>query len=39
VVLFDSRNFHVVKQSSQGRRVTISFFIGLAGDGDLVLWS
>ena len=39
VMLFDSRNFHAVQNSTEGRRIALSFFIGLAGDGNLIVWS
>lgn len=38
-IIFDSRNFHAVRDSAGGRRVSISFFIGVVGDGSLILWS
>ena len=38
-VLFDPRNYHLVRPARGGRRVTLSFFIGIAGDGALMLWS
>jgi hypothetical protein len=38
--LFDPRNYHVVKPSlGSGRRVTLSFFIGLSARGQLLIWS
>ncbi|MET7718484.1 hypothetical protein [Streptomyces sp. NPDC005407] len=37
---FDSRNYHLVRRNtSDGRRVTLSFFIGITGTGPLVIWS
>ncbi|GAA2382315.1 hypothetical protein GCM10010420_00220 [Streptomyces glaucosporus] len=38
-VLFDPRNFHSVGPITGGRRVTLSFFIGVTGDGSLSVWS
>jgi hypothetical protein len=39
-VLFDSRNYHrVLPCADEGRRVTLSFFIGVSGSGELVVWS
>ncbi|WP_049167531.1 hypothetical protein [Corynebacterium propinquum] len=39
-VIFDPRNYHRVEPNkSQGRRVTLSFFIGLTADGMLEIWS
>ncbi|MEU6575113.1 putative 2OG-Fe(II) oxygenase [Streptomyces sp. NPDC046805] len=39
-VLFDSRNLHSIEQiSGAGRRVTLSFFLGITGRGPLHLWS
>ncbi|WP_320777976.1 hypothetical protein [Streptomyces sp. CRN 30] len=38
-VLFDPRNYHVVRPSSGGRRLTVSFFIGITARGRLILWS
>ncbi len=37
-VLFDSRNYHLVR-SATGRRVTLSFFLGVLADGAMVVWS
>ncbi|MFF4231114.1 hypothetical protein [Streptomyces sp. NPDC001820] len=37
---FDSRNYHLVRRNtSDGRRVTLSFFIGVTGMGPIVIWS
>jgi L-gamma-glutamyl-L-propargylglycine hydroxylase len=39
-VLFDSRNYHrILPGEGAGRRVTLSFFVGLSSTGALVLWS
>lgn len=39
-VIFDPRNYHRVEPNkSRGRRVTLSFFIGLTADGMLEIWS
>jgi hypothetical protein len=38
-VLFDSRNYHLVTPAIGGRRVTLSFFIGVTGRGPLIVWS
>lgn len=39
-VIFDSRNLHSIAPiSGQGRRVTLSFFLGITGHGSLQLWS
>lgn len=39
-VVFDSRNLHTVHPArGSGRRVTLSFFLGITGRGDLVTWS
>ncbi|GGO95583.1 2OG-Fe(II)-dependent halogenase WelO5 family protein [Wenjunlia tyrosinilytica] len=39
-VLFDPRNYHLVEPvEGGGRRVTLSFFIGITGRGPLCLWS
>jgi hypothetical protein len=39
-VLFDPRNYHAVTPcSGQGRRITLSFFIGLSAVGELFVWS
>lgn len=37
-VLFDPRNYHLVRPAT-GRRVTLSFFLGVLADGALVAWS
>lgn len=37
-VLFDPRNYHLVRPAT-GRRLTLSFFLGLLADGALVVWS
>ncbi len=39
IMIFDSRNYHAVQESSNGRRVSISIFIGLTGRGHLLVWS
>lgn len=39
-VLFDPRHYHRVEPNrGRGRRVTLSFFIGLTADGMLEIWS
>ncbi|MFF8725790.1 putative 2OG-Fe(II) oxygenase [Streptomyces sp. NPDC015171] len=39
-VLFDSRNFHSVRPvDGEGRRVSLSFFLGVTGRGPLAIWS
>ncbi|MFI7638480.1 hypothetical protein [Nonomuraea sp. NPDC049400] len=38
VVIFDSRNLHAVRPGD-GRRITVSFFVGITDNGDLILWS
>ncbi|MFI0186142.1 putative 2OG-Fe(II) oxygenase [Streptomyces sp. NPDC017082] len=39
-VLFDSRNFHSVRPvAGAGRRVSLSFFLGVTGRGPLAIWS
>lgn len=38
-VLFDPRDYHLVRPGRGGRRTTLSFFAGITGDGTLVLWS
>jgi hypothetical protein len=38
-VIFDSRNYHSVAANTAGRRVTLSFFIGVTAEGKLVIWS
>ncbi|RMB56601.1 hypothetical protein D9543_10975 [Corynebacterium macginleyi] len=39
-VIFDPRNYHRVETNkSPGRRVTLSFFMGLTADGILEIWS
>ena len=39
-VIFDTRNLHVVRPNGgAGRRVTLSFFIGITGHGPVQLWS
>jgi hypothetical protein len=38
-ILFDPRNFHSVGPVRRGRRVAVTFFIGLTGHGELVIWS
>lgn len=38
--IFDSRNYHVVrKPEGGGRRVSLSFFLGVTGRGPLITWS
>jgi len=38
--IFDSRNFHVVRRPGRGdRRISLSFFLGINGRGQLVTWS
>ena len=40
VTMFDSRNYHEVKPNAgAGRRVTLSFFVGISGRGHLLIWS
>ncbi|WP_316524212.1 putative 2OG-Fe(II) oxygenase [Kitasatospora brasiliensis] len=40
VVIFDSRNLHAVNGiSGEGRRVSLSFFLGVTGRGPLQVWS
>lgn len=36
--IFDSRNFHVVRKP-HGRRLSVSFFLGITGRGPLITWS
>lgn len=38
-VLFDPRNFHAVTPAVDGRRVTLSFFVGVLADGRLTVWA
>jgi hypothetical protein len=39
-VLFDPRNYHRVEPNAgAGRRVTLSFFLGVMADGNLTAWS
>jgi hypothetical protein len=39
-VIFDPRNYHRIRPGAgAGRRVTLSFFVGIPGTGELVLWS
>jgi L-gamma-glutamyl-L-propargylglycine hydroxylase len=39
-VFFDPRNYHrILPRRGKGRRVTFSFFLGLSGSGDLLVWS
>jgi hypothetical protein len=39
-LLFDTRNLHLVRPNrGPGRRVTVSFFLGVAGDDSLRVWS
>jgi hypothetical protein len=39
-VLFDPRNYHIVRPNvGQGRRVTLSFFVGISAQGALHIWS
>lgn len=39
-VIFDSRNYHAVRRvRGNGRRVTLSFFLGVTGRGPLAIWS
>jgi hypothetical protein len=39
-MIFDSRNLHsVAPVSGSGRRVTLSYFLGIAGHGPLLSWS
>lgn len=38
--IFDSRNMHIVRPGiGPGRRVTVSFFVGITGRGPLEIWS
>jgi 2OG-Fe(II) oxygenase superfamily len=38
--IFDARNLHVVRPGrGAGRRVTVSFFLGITGRGPLEIWS
>lgn len=40
VTMFDSRNYHEVRPNAgAGRRVTLSFFVGISGHGHLLIWS
>ncbi|WP_344041976.1 hypothetical protein [Saccharothrix xinjiangensis] len=37
---FDSRNYHIVRpNTSDDRRVTMSFFMGLTASGEITVWS
>lgn len=39
-IFFDPRNYHrILPRRGAGRRVTLSFFVGLSGAGDLIIWS
>jgi hypothetical protein len=39
-VFFDPRNYHLVRpNTSEGRRVTLSFFLGITSSGALTIWS
>jgi hypothetical protein len=38
-VLFDSRNYHSIAPCGPGRRVTLSFFVGVTLAGRVVVWS
>ncbi|MBB6547285.1 hypothetical protein [Nonomuraea rubra] len=38
-IMFDPRNYHLVTPCTGGRRITLSFFVGLTGAGPLVVWS
>jgi hypothetical protein len=39
-VIFDTRNLHLVRPSiGSGRRISVSFFLGISGSGHLILWS
>lgn len=39
-VFFDPRNYHRIHpRQGGGRRVTLSFFVGLSSEGDLLVWS
>ncbi len=38
-VIFDPRNYHMVEANHGGRRVTLSFFIGVSRHGNLFVWS
>jgi hypothetical protein len=39
-VFFDSRNYHrILPCLGEGRRVTLSFFVGISGTGDILIWS
>jgi|SRR5579872_6993975 len=39
-VLFDPRNYHTVTAAqNEARRVSLSFFVGLTGRGEMLLWS
>ena len=38
-VIFDPRNYHRVEPSSQGRRITLSFFLGITAVGRMIMWS
>jgi hypothetical protein len=40
VILFDPRQFHRIRPGrGSGRRITFSFFVGLSGAGELLVWS
>lgn len=38
-LLFDPRYFHAVDPGSAGRRVAVTFFLGLTSRGELIMWS
>ncbi|WP_129141114.1 hypothetical protein [Modicisalibacter coralii] len=39
-IFFDPRNYHRVESNrSEGRRITLSFFVGIKSDGSLMIWS
>ncbi|HEX3791372.1 MAG TPA: hypothetical protein VHW44_26155 [Pseudonocardiaceae bacterium] len=38
-ILFDTRNYHFITPSTEGRRLTLAFFVGVTADNRLIIWS
>jgi hypothetical protein len=38
-ILFDTRNYHCITPSTDGRRLTLAFFVGVTAENRLIIWA
>ena len=38
-IFFDTRNYHFITPSTEGRRLTLAFFVGVTAENRLVIWA